>query len=87
MRQPPEVVWPWLVRARKQRAGWYPPRRVERLVPPSRRAPRHVEPRWQGLAAVGDVVPDYGGQHETFQVAALEPGSHVVYTSRRGTPT
>ena len=83
LRQPPEVVWPWLVQLGKQRAGWYLPRRVERLVPPSRRALRHVEPRWQGLA-VGDVVPDYGGQHETFQVAALEPASHVVYTSRRG---
>jgi hypothetical protein len=67
----------------KSRAGWYLPRTVERLVPPSRRAERRVDPRWQGLA-VGDVVPDYGGPRETITVAAIERPSTLLYTSRRG---
>ena len=79
----PQVVWPWLVQLGKWRAGWYLPRRVERLVPPSRRAIRHLDPRWQGLS-VGETVPDYGGRHETFTVAQLDPPHHLVYTSRRG---
>jgi hypothetical protein len=79
----PEVVWPWLVQLGKRRAGWYLPRGFERVVPPGRRAVRHLDPRWQQLA-VGDVIPDYGGKDETFTVAQLEPARHVVYTSRRG---
>src|SRR4051812_40255319 len=62
----PEVVWPWIVQLGKRRAGWYLPRRVERLVPPSCRATRVVLPQWQGLA-VGDVIPDYGGSEATFE--------------------
>ncbi len=46
----PELVWPWLLQLGKQRAGWYLPRGVERLIPPSRRAVRRVEPGWQGAA-------------------------------------
>ena len=80
---PPEAVWPWLVQLGKGRAGWYLPRSVERVVPRGRRAVRNVDPRWQDLA-VGDVIPDYGGKHETFTVAELRPASYVVYTSRRG---
>ena len=80
---PPDLVWPWLVQLGKRRAGWYLPRRVERAVPPSRRALRRVEPRWQRLQ-VGDVVPDYGGRQETFTVARLEAPEHLVYTSTRG---
>lgn len=80
---PPQVLWPWIVQLGKKRAGWYLPRTVERLVPPGRRALRHVDPRWQSLE-VGDVIPDYGGRHETFTVALLEPGSHLVHTSTRG---
>ena len=57
---PPEDVWPWLVQLGKRRAGWYLPASVERLVPPSRRALRHVEPRWL-VHEVGDVIPDWGG--------------------------
>lgn len=79
----PEVVFPWIRQLGKQRAGWYLPRRVERLVPRGRRALRTVDERWQDLA-VGDVVPDYGGPHETFTVAALDPPRSVVYRSRRG---
>lgn len=80
---PPAEVWPWLVQLGKARAGWYLPRRVERLLPVSRRALRRIEPRWQGLR-VGDVVPDYGGPHETFEVARIDPPAHLVYRSRRG---
>jgi hypothetical protein len=81
--EPPEVVWPWLVQLGKGRAGWYLPRSVERVVPRSRRAVRGVDPRWQGLC-VGDVVPDYGGRDESFEVAELHPSSCLVYRSRRG---
>lgn len=80
---PPEVIWPWIVQLGKARAGWYLPRTVERFVPPSRRAIRHVDPRWQGLA-VGDVIPDYGGPRETFTVEQLDPPHGIVYSSRRG---
>ncbi|WP_221176324.1 hypothetical protein [Nocardioides marmorisolisilvae] len=80
---PAEVLWPWLVQLGKQRSGWYLRRRIERVLPRKRRALRHVEPRWQGLA-VGDVVPDWGGAHETFEVLALDPGRSIVYGSQRG---
>lgn len=79
----PPQVWPWLVQLGKGRAGWYLPRRLERAVPRSRRATREVESRWQGLA-VGDVVPDYGGPAEYFEVVSIVPAQHLVYRSRRG---
>lgn len=80
---PPEQVWPWLVQLGKWRAGWYLPRAVERFVPPSRRALRHVDP---ALLAheVGDVIPDWGGKEATFTLAAVEPPRLLLYTSRRG---
>jgi hypothetical protein len=79
----PETVWPWLLQLGKDRAGWYLPRSVERLIPRSRRAARAVNPAWLGLQ-VGDVIPDYGGREATFEVAELsEPGT-LVYRSRRG---
>lgn len=80
---PSAAVWPWLVQLGKKRAGWYLPAAAERLLPPGRRAARDIRPAWQRLA-VGDVIPDYGGRHETFQVAAIEPGSVLVYRSVRG---
>ena len=49
----PEQVWPWLVQLGKQRAGWYLPSPLERLVPARRRAARQIDPRFQTLA-VGD---------------------------------
>ncbi len=79
----PNEVWPWLLQLGKWRAGWYLTRRVERFVPPSRRAIRHLDSQWQELR-VGDVIPDYGGRNETFTVAALVPNASLVYTSRRG---
>ena len=80
---PPEVVWPWLVQLGKHRAGWYMPAAVERLVPRSRRALRHVEARWL-RHEVGDVIPDWGGADATFTLAAVEAPRTLLYTSRRG---
>ncbi len=80
---PPEAVWPWLVQLGKRRAGWYLPAAVERLVPPARRGLRRIDASLQALA-VGDVVPDWGGADATFTVAAIEPASHLLYTSTRG---
>jgi hypothetical protein len=80
---PPAEVWPWFVQLGKKRAGWYLPRSVERFVPASRRALRHIEPSLQVLR-VGSVIPDWGGRHETFQVAILEPGHALVHTTQRG---
>jgi hypothetical protein len=78
----PARVWPWLVQLGKQRAGWYLPRTVERFIPMRRRAIRVLDPRW-GELRVGDVIPDYGGRHETFEVALIEPPRALVYTSTR----
>ena len=80
---PPPRVWPWLVQLGKRRAGWYLPRSVERLVPRSRRALRHIDPAYQRLT-VGDVIPDWGGADATFTVDELEPDSHLLYSSTRG---
>ncbi|MBM6399323.1 SRPBCC family protein [Phycicoccus sonneratiae] len=79
----PDRVWPWVQQLGKQRAGWYLPRRLERWLPRGRRAVRHVEDRWQHLRP-GDVVPDYGGRHETFTVHAVHPPTTLDYTSQRG---
>lgn len=79
----PDRVWPWLVQLGKQRAGWYLPRAVERVVPPGRRAARTLLPEHQRLA-VGDVVPDYGGPRATFEVVSVEAPRSLVYRSRRG---
>lgn len=78
----PAEVWPWLVQLGKQRAGWYLPRRVERLVPRRRRAARNIEDRWQHLAA-GDVIPDWGGREATFTVVSITPPTAIVYRSTR----
>jgi hypothetical protein len=80
---PPAAVWPWLVQLGKKRAGWYLPAAAERFLPPGRRAARGIRPAWQQLGP-GDVIPDYGGRNETFQVAAIEPESALVYRSVRG---
>lgn len=82
----PERVWPWLEQLGKRRAGWYLPRSVERFVPRSRRAIRHVDPEWRGLH-VGDVIPDYGGRDETFEVAIIRAPHVLVYRSQRGRST
>ena len=75
----PDVVWPWFVQLGKKRAGWYLPRSVERFVPSSRRALRRIEPSLLQLR-VGSAIPDWGGRHETFEVAILEPPRTIVLT-------
>jgi hypothetical protein len=79
---PVDAVWPWVEQLGKSRGGWYLPRSVERLVPPSRRAVRRVEPAFR--LAVGHVVPDWGpGGSATFEVLELERPHHLVYWSER----
>lgn len=80
---PPEQVWPWLVQLGRRRAGWYLPQRVERLLPPSRRALRHLDPSLLEHC-VGDVIADWGGADATFTLAALEAPRLILYTSCRG---
>lgn len=80
---PPTQVWPWLVQLGKRRAGWYLPRRIERIVPRSHRASRSIDMRWQQLR-LGDAIPDYGGRDATFEVAVIEPPHTLVYRSQRG---
>lgn len=79
----PESVWPWIAQLGKRRAGWYLPRRVERIIPRGRRALRHVDPRWT-VPAVGQVIPDYGGRDATFTVAQVAAPHALVYRSTRG---
>ncbi len=55
----------------------------EQVWPRSRRAARAVNPAWLGLRP-GDVIPDYGGRHETFEVATITAPGALVYRSRRG---
>ena len=78
----PEAVWPWFVQLGKKRAGWYLPRSVERFVPAPRRALRLIDPSLQDLR-VGSVIPDWGGKHETFEVAILEQPHALVHTTQR----
>ena len=77
-----EDLWPWLVQLGKGRAGWYFPRRAERLVPPGHRGLWRLEPTYAGLA-VGDRVPDWGPGDPEFEVAALDPPHALVYRSLR----
>lgn len=79
----PDRVWPWIVQLGKERAGWYLPAAVERLVPKGRRGLRLLDPRFQSLQ-VGDVVPDWGGRDASFTVAGIVAGDHLLYRSTRG---
>ena len=74
---PPERAWPWLLQLGKHRAGWYLPRSLERFIPRSRRPARTFVAIWRHLE-VGDILPDYGGKNESFQVAILQPPSALV---------
>ena len=78
----PEAIWPWLVQLGKRRAGWYLPARVERVLPPGRRALRVIEPRWQELG-VGVRIPDYGGREAWLEVALIDAPRALVYRSER----
>lgn len=79
----PEQVWPWVAQLGRNRAGWYLPHRLERLLPARRRGLRVLDPRLQHLA-VGDVVDDWGGPHATFEIVAHDPPTTLVHRSERG---
>lgn len=79
---PAEHVWPWLVQLGKQRAGWYLPRSVERVIPPGRRGLRQIEPRWQSHD-VGDRIPDWGPGSPLLELVDAQPPSTLVYLSLR----
>ncbi|MHA3700562.1 hypothetical protein ACXR2U_00125 [Jatrophihabitans sp. YIM 134969] len=79
----PAEVWPWLAQLGKRRGGWYMSRRVERFVPPSRRALRSLREEWLH-PAVGDVVPDWGGRNADFVAVVVAPGRCLVQRSTRG---
>jgi hypothetical protein len=81
---PPEVAWPWFAQLGKKRAGWYLPRSVERLLPPSRRGLRRLDAGLVAEPYVGHVIPDWGGRTATFEIAILEPPHVLVHTTRRG---
>jgi len=80
---PPSTVWPWLVQIGKERAGWYLPRAVERLVPRGRRAARRLDP-WFASLEVDQTIADWGGRDATLTVAQIEPPHALVFASRRG---
>lgn len=78
----PDQVWPWFEQLGKGRSGWYFPRSVERLIPPSRRGLWHLDPTL--TLAVGDVIADWGGEHATFEVAEISAPTTLVHVSTRG---
>jgi hypothetical protein len=82
LRAEPEVVWPWLEQLGKNRAGWYLPRAVERLVPPRRRALRHVDERLLGLD-VGARIDDWGPGDPSFELLSIDRPHHLVWWSER----
>ena len=77
----PAEAWPWFAQLGKKRAGWYLPRTVERFIPRGRRGLRSLDPGFQELA-VGQVIPDYGGRDETFDVHDLTLGAGAQVTGR-----
>ncbi len=79
----PDQVWPWIAQLGKGRAGWYLPRWVEFLIPPKRRALRHIDPTLQQLDP-GDVVDDWGGRNATLQTVRHDPPDLALYRSTRG---
>lgn len=80
---PPDLVWPWFDQLGKDRAGWYLPRRVETLVPRSRRALRHLDPGIPSLRP-GDVIADWGGPGATFEIVTHRAPEVLVHRSVRG---
>ncbi|MGH8862030.1 MAG: hypothetical protein ACRDVG_12505 [Jatrophihabitantaceae bacterium] len=79
---PVETLWPWVVQLGKDRAGWYLPRSVEALVPRSRRAIRHIDPRWQDVV-VGTEVGDWGPGDPVLRAAVVDAPHALVWHSVR----
>jgi hypothetical protein len=77
-----ETVWPWIVQLGKDRAGWYLPRTLEAVVPPSRRALRRIDPRWQHVA-VGDDEPDWGPGEPVLRAVVVDAPNTLVWHSLR----
>ena len=78
----PDAVWPWFAQLGKNRAGWYLPAWVERVVPARRRGLRRIDPSLQHLAP-GDVIDDWGGRDATFTVVEHAPPTTIVHRSER----
>ncbi len=78
----PVDVWPWLLQLGLRRAGWYFPRRLERLTPPARRGLRHLDPALQHVE-IGDEHPDWGPGEPVLRVVDLVPERAIVYLSLR----
>lgn len=77
---PPDRVWPWLAQLGKERAGWYFPARVERLLP--RPGLRRLDPALSRVA-VGDRVPDWGPGRPEFRAEVVDPPHALVWLSLR----
>lgn len=78
----PETLWPWIAQLGKGRAGWYLPQSIERLVPPSRRALRHIEPAFQHVR-VGDDEPDWGPGTPVLRAHVVDPPNVLAWHSLR----
>ena len=79
----PHQVWPWFAQLGRNRAGWYLPAWLERVVPRRGRGLRHLDPSLQHLRP-GDVIDDWGGRDATFEIVTHEPPRTLVHRSRRG---
>jgi len=79
---PPAEIWPWLVQLGKGRGGWYFPKWLERITPPSRRGLRHVDASLQDVQ-VGDDHPDWGPGAPVLRVVELDAQRAIVYHSLR----
>lgn len=81
---PPEAVWPWLVQMGfpTQRAGWYTPFWLDRLVFGIRaRSADRIVPEFQQLA-VGDRVSDSESGISYFTAERVDPPRALVLHSR-----
>jgi hypothetical protein len=79
---PPEAAWPWLLQLGKGRAGWYFPAWLEVVVPPRRRALRHLEPSLLEVTP-GDRVPDWGPGTPALEVWSVTAPTCLVFYSLR----
>jgi hypothetical protein len=80
---PAERIWPWLMQLGKDRAGWYFPAWLERVLPEKARGARTILPEFQTYS-VGDVIPDYGPGEGLFRYEIMEPPhTLVLYSVRR----